>query len=152
MEPQLTGSVSKLQTFEELATKDLAENSLRQKEARVSGMHPVRVITRKTAGGHDAVSMWMMLQLLIPAVEHAEETDLGPKVPGICSDLDQSLGAGAEEQPVDHFFVLQRQRGQLMGEREDDMRIGHRQQFGAPRFQPAVARLALTLRAVPVTA
>ena len=140
------------ESFEELAAKDLAENSLREKEARVSGMHPMRVIARKTTGGHDTVNMWMVLQLLIPGMEDAEETDLSAEVPGICSDLDQGLGAGAEEQPVYHFFVLQCQRGQLMRECENDMSVRHRQQFGASRFQPAFARLALTLRAVPITA
>jgi hypothetical protein len=29
----------------------------------------------------------MKLQALIPTVEHAEETDLGTKMPGIVSDL-----------------------------------------------------------------
>ena len=119
--------MSLLETFDEFAAEDFTEYVFGKEEARVSWMYPVCVIARKTTGGHDAVSMWMVLQLLIPAVEHAEETDLGAEVPGICSDLDESLGAGAEEQPVDHFLVLQRQWCQLMGKREDDMSVGHRQ-------------------------
>ena len=39
-----------------------------------------------------------------------------------------------------------------MGEREDDMSIGRSEQFRAARGQPAIARLALTLGAVPVAA
>ncbi len=152
MNLQLSGSVSLLETFDEFAAKDFAEYVFGKEEARISGVHPVRVIVGEAAGGHDAVNMRMVLQLLIPGVEDAEETDLGAEVPGIRGDLDQCLGAGAEEQSVDHFFVLQCQRRQLMGKREDDMRVGHRQQFGASRGQPAVARLALALRAVPVTA
>jgi len=31
--------------------------------------------------------MGMKLQALVPAVEHAEEADLGSKMPGIASDL-----------------------------------------------------------------
>jgi PAS domain S-box-containing protein len=62
------------------------------------------------------------------------------------------LLGGAEEQPVNHFFVLQGQRCQLMWEREDDMSVGRQQQLGAARFEPAVARLALALRAVPISA
>ena len=152
MEPQLPGSVSLLETFDELAAKDFAEYVFWKEEARISGMHPVRVVVGEAAGGHDAVDMRMVLQLLIPGVEDTEETDLSAQTPGIRGDLHQCLGTGAEEQAVDHFFVLQCQRGQLMGEREDDMGVGRRQQFGASRFEPAFARLALALRAVPVAA
>ena len=36
----------------------------------------MRVIARQAASGHDTVNVGMMLQLLIPRVEHAEKTDL----------------------------------------------------------------------------
>jgi len=39
-----------------------------------------------------------------------------------------------------------------VGERKHDMSVGRREQFGSPRGQPAVAGLALALRAVPVPA
>jgi hypothetical protein len=152
VEPQLTGSVSLPESIDEFAAKDFAEYVFGKEEARVSRMYPARVVTGEAAGGHDAMDMWMMLQLLIPAVEDAKETDLGPEAFGIRSDFDQCLGTGAEEQAVDDLLVLQGQWSQLMGEREDDVSVRRRQQFGAPRFQPAVARLALTLRAVPVPA
>jgi len=41
--------------------------------------------------------MGMMPQPLIPGVEHAEETYLGSKVPGIASDLKQGLSTGVKE-------------------------------------------------------
>ena len=141
-----------LQSFEKLAAKHFTENSFGEKEARAPGMHPVRVIPSEAAGGYDAVNVGVMLQLLVPGVEDAEEADLGTEMPGICGDLEQRLGAGAEQQPIDQFFVLQGERPQLMGKREDDMSVGRCEQFGASRGQPAVARLALTLRAMPVTA
>lgn len=96
--------------------------------------------------------MRMMLQLLIPGMQHAEETDFRSEVPGICGDLDQSLGAGTEEQSIDHLLVLKCQRCQLMRQGEYDMRIRRRQQFSASCFEPAFASLALTLRAVSVSA
>ena len=37
-----------------------------------------------------------------------------------------------------------------MGQREYNMSVGRREQFGASRREPAVARLALAFRAVPV--
>jgi hypothetical protein len=48
----------------------------------------------------------MKLQALIPAVEHAEETDLGSKMPWIAGDLKQGLSAGVKEQVVDEPLVL----------------------------------------------
>jgi hypothetical protein len=41
------------------------------------GMNPIGVIRRQTAGGNDAVDVGMMLQLLVPGVQDAEEADLG---------------------------------------------------------------------------
>jgi hypothetical protein len=140
------------ESFDELAAEHFTENSFGEKEAKAPGMHPVRVIPREASGSHDAMDMGMMLELLIPGVENAEEADLGAEMTGICGDFKQRLCARAEKQAIDQFFVLQGQRRQLMGEREDDMSVGRCEQFGASRGQPAIARLALTLWAVPVAA
>ena len=59
------------------------------------------MIRSEAAGGNDAVDMRMKLQALIPAVQHAEETDLGTEMPWIASDFKQRLSAGMEEQVVD---------------------------------------------------
>jgi hypothetical protein len=67
------------ETRDELATKDLAENVFGEEEARVARVDPVRVITRKAAGSDHAVNVGVMLQLLVPGMEDAEETYLGPK-------------------------------------------------------------------------
>jgi len=64
------------------------------------------VIWSETAGGDHAVDMWMKLQALVPAMEHAEETDLGSKMPWIAGDLKQGLSAGVKEQVVDEPLVL----------------------------------------------
>lgn len=53
------------------------------------------------ASGNDAVDVGMKLQALIPAMEHAEETDLGTEMPWIAGDFKQSLCTGVEEQVVD---------------------------------------------------
>ena len=83
VELELSGSVSLLERFEKLAAEDLAENRFGEKEAVIVGAHPVRVIARQAAGGDDAVNVRMMLQLLIPGVEDAEEADLGAEMPGV---------------------------------------------------------------------
>jgi hypothetical protein len=85
-------------------------------------------------------------------VKDTEKADLGAEVSGVGGNFDQCVGTGAEQQSVDHFFVLQSQSSQLMGERENDMSIGCREQFRASRGQPTIARLVLTFWAVPVAA
>ena len=74
-----------------------AEHADGQEEGAPGG-DPAGVIRRQTTGGQYAVDIGMKLQALIPAVEHAEEAYLGPKMPGIASDLKQGLGAGMKEQ------------------------------------------------------
>src|SRR5215472_18735842 len=93
----------------------------------------------------------MVLQFLIPGVKHAEESDLGAEILCIASDFEQGFGAGAEQEGVNDLLVLQRQRGKLMRKREDDMGIAGRQQFFLPIRQPAFPRVALALRAMPVS-
>ena len=58
-------------------------HSLDGKKERVAGMDPVGVIQRESTGGDHAMDMGMMLEPLIPGVQHAEETDLGAQVSGL---------------------------------------------------------------------
>jgi hypothetical protein len=51
------------------------------------------VVRGNSAGGNYAVDMRMKLQALIPTVKHAEETDLGSKMPWIAGDFKQGLSA-----------------------------------------------------------
>jgi hypothetical protein len=78
-------------------------------------------------------------------MEHAEETDLGSKMPWIAGDLKQGLSAGVKEQVVDQPFVLQCERGQFPRQSEDGMDIASGQQFPFARLEPAQARVALAL-------
>src|SRR6266850_8517183 len=96
--------------------------------------------------------MGMMLEFLVPGMQDTEESDFSAEMLGIPGDLDQGLGAVAEQQTIHHFFVLQGQRRQLVWERENDVGVRCGQQFRTPRVEPAVARVALALRAMPVAA
>src|SRR5580700_1147748 len=96
--------------------------------------------------------MGMMLQSLVPGMEHAEEADLGSKMPGIASDLQQSCSTGVKQQVVDQPLVLQCQRREFPRQCEDDMHVAGRQQLSFPRLEPAQAGVALALGAVPVSA
>jgi hypothetical protein len=88
----------RMQLFEaigELAPKHFTKHIDRQEELWLRG-DPARVIGSKTAGGYHTVYMRMMLELLIPGVKDAEETDLSAKPLRVAGDLKQCLGAGPE--------------------------------------------------------
>ena len=110
------------------------------------------MIRGEAASGNDAVDMGMKLQALIPAMEHAEEADLGTEMPWIAGDFKQGLGAGVEEQVVDEPLVLQCERSQFARQSEDGMDVASGQQFPFARLEPASARVALAPWAMPVSA
>jgi len=64
VELELSGSVSLLERFQELAAENFAENALGKKEAGISRAHPAGVIARQATGGHDAVNVGMMAPAL----------------------------------------------------------------------------------------
>ncbi len=87
--------------------------------------------------------MGMMLKVLSPSVEHAEESDIGAKVLGTASQFEHRRGAGTVEQVVEQPLVLENKSGERMRQREDDVEVRHGQQFGRARCQPFCARVPL---------
>jgi len=45
-------------------------------------------------------------ELLVPSVQHGEETNFRAKVSRITSDLKECFGAGPEQQAIDELLVL----------------------------------------------
>ncbi len=142
---------SSLQSGEELTAEDATEHPVGKKERR-AGRDPAGVVRDESSGGKDAVNVRMKLQALIPGVEHAEESDLRPQVAGIASDLEQGFGAGVEEQVVNQTLVLQGQRSKLAWQGEDNMHVAGGQQLLLTSLEPASPGVALTSRAMPVSA
>ena len=91
------------------------------------------MIGGEAAGRDHAMDMGMMLQFLIPTMEHAEEADFGAQVAGITRHFQQCFGTGLEQQTVDQLLVLQSQRGEPTWKGEDHMDVGGRQKFAAAR-------------------
>jgi len=109
------------------------------------------VVRGNAAGGKYAMNMRMKLQALIPAMEHAEEANLGSEMPRIASDFKQGLSARVKEQVVDEPLVLQRKRRQFPRQSEHGMDVASGQQFPFARLEPAPARVALASWAMPVS-
>ena len=87
-----------------------------------------------------------------PAVQRGSDADPGPQMLRIGGDRQQGLGRGLEQQVINDSLVLVGDVCDGRRQCEHDMIIRHRQQIGLARRQPFLCRLALALRAVPVTA
>ncbi len=140
-----------LETGNDLAAEDTAEHLDGQEESSARG-GPARMVRRESACGDDAVDMRMMLESLVPGMEHAEEADLCAEVPWIASDLQQRGRTGAEEQAVDQPLVLKREQSQFTREREHGVDVARGQQLPFALLEPAQAGVALASWAVPVAA
>src|SRR6266536_5058976 len=126
---------------DKLAAEDTAEH-FDGKEEGAAGGDPAGVVWSEAAGGQHAVDMGMMLQSLVPGMEHAEEADLGSKVAWIAGDLQQSCSTGVKQQVIDQPFILQCQRSQFPRQREDDVHVARAQQLPFPRLEPAQTGVA----------
>src|SRR5260370_9181590 len=106
VEMECGGVKGGLEAGGKLAAEDTTEHFDGKEEGSARG-DPAGVVQSETAGGQHAVDMGMMLQSLVPGMEHAEEADLGAEVPGIACDLEQGRGAGVEQQVINQPLVLQ---------------------------------------------
>ena len=53
------------------------------------------------------MDMGMMLKVLTPGMEHAEEPDLRAEVPGVTGNFKQRRSTGAEEQVIEQPLVAE---------------------------------------------
>ena len=85
-------------------------------------------------------------------MQHTEKAELRAQMPWISPHLQQCLGAGTKQQPVDLALVLQGYWRQGTWQGKNDVDVAGRQQVATTRCQPAVTCVGLALRTVPVAA
>src|SRR5437879_11710110 len=134
MEAKLALTEVALQSNDKLAAKNLSEHRDGKKEARMR-WNPTRVIERQSASGDHTMHVRVMFEFLIPGVEHTEEADLGAEMFGIASDFEESCGTGLQQEMVQEFLVLQGERRQFMGEREDNMDVARGEKVLTTRWE-----------------
>jgi hypothetical protein len=105
METQTALSEETLQTRHEFSSEYFAEHAYREKEP-VRWMDPMRMIGGDAARRNDAVDVRVMLQILSPRVQYAQEADPGSQVLRISGDFDQCFGAYSENKIVENLLVL----------------------------------------------
>jgi len=108
MAAELAVTEGALESRDKLAAKDATEH-LDWKKERVARFDPACTIDRKSTGGNYAMHMRVMFELLIPGVQHAEETDIRAEMLGIASNFEECFRTGSEQQIVHELLILQGQ-------------------------------------------
>ena len=85
-------------------------------------------------------------------MEHGGDTDASAEMFGIGGDRENGLARCLEQQIVDQRFVLTSDVSDRRREREDDVEVRHRQEFGLSLGEPLFCRCGLAFVAMPITA
>src|SRR5437867_6787371 len=89
-------------------------------------------------------------QVLSPCVQDGGEADLATKVLAVPGDRQERLGRGGEEDVEDDFPVAKGQRVEVVGDREDEVEVGHGQEPLEPLCDPLGSGRVLALGAVAI--
>jgi len=95
------------------------------------------------------MDMRMMGEGLAPGVQDGEEPDLGAEMRGIGGERHQRFGCRAHQDRINGGLVLESDLRGGWWQREDHVEI---EELALPSGEPALPRLALALRAVPIAA
>lgn len=109
-------------------------------------------IVGQATGRDDTVDVGMVDQSLTPGVEDEDKAEAGAEVAGVDGDVLKRPGRRAQQEVVDDLRALEGERCESLGQREDDVGIGHRQHLGLASVEPAGLGAALTLGAMTVPA
>ena len=148
-EAEVASCEGRRQPLEEQPPEEARERLDRQKEVRAA-RDPARPVGREAAARDDAMEMGMMGQRLAPGVQDGETTDPGAEAPRVRRQRRHRLGRRPEQDRIDEPLVLEGDRRDWLRQGEDDMEIGHGQEFGLARGEPSRAGGPLTLRTMPV--
>src|SRR3954452_16103186 len=115
-------------------------------------MDPACAVRREAAAWDDTVQMGMMGERLAPRMQHGDGADLGAETARIGGERGQGFGSRLEQDGVDDCLVLERHGPDGRGNGEDDMEVGHGQEFARAGGEPPGPCWSLALRAMPVAA
>ena len=70
--------------------------------------------------------MQMLRERLAPGVQNRRDADCAAQVARVPAEREERLGSRAKQEGVDHARIALRQRIEVMGQREDDVKVGNR--------------------------
>jgi len=151
VELELPGFVQLDQSFQNEAPVQTGQNPDGEEEVPAA-VDPFGAVGRQAAARNNHVNMGMMHHRRAPCVEHGYDTDPGPEVFGVGCDLDNRVRARPHQQVVDLPFVLKRDVGDRLRQREDQVEIPHGQEFGLACRKLGLGRTRLTFGAMAIAA
>jgi hypothetical protein len=122
VEAEVSSAESSFQIGDEFAPEEAAEHFDRKKELPATG-NPAALVGRDSAARNDAMQVWMVMKVLSPCMQHRQKTDPGTEMSGIAGDLQQGFGGGTEENAINQALVLEGQRCEQLGQREDYVEV-----------------------------
>jgi hypothetical protein len=137
--------------IEKQSAKELREG-LHRHEVSLAGRSPLGPVGGNPARWHQAMDVRMVDQSPGPGVQDTQDPDQAPYIMGVRGERDERLCRGSEQDVVQVSLVGARKRPQLLGQGQDDMKVGGRQEFLPPLCQPSFGVQAMTLGATAVAA
>ena len=122
------------------------------RDEKFCGRFPDSLVRSKPASGDDAVHMDMVVQFLVPGVEHLDDPGLRSKVFVIGRQFQKSFGGAFMEQVVKKLLVTIDQGVKFMGECKHHMEVRGVNDFRPAFIHPDFFQDGLTVGAVPVAA
>ena len=116
------------------------------------GGFPNPAVRSKPASGDDTVHMDMIVQFLIPCVEHLNDPGLCTKVFFVGSQFQKRLGTASMEQPVEKLLITVDQRVEFVRKCEYHMKVRGINDFRPAFIHPDFFQDGLTVGAIPVAA
>ena len=110
------------------------------------------MVASKPSSGDDAVHMDMVIQFLVPSVEHLDDPRLRPKILVVSRQFQKSFGTAFMEQPVKKLLIAGDQRVEFVRERKHHMEVRGVNDFRPAFINPDLFQDSLTAGTVPVTA
>lgn len=116
------------------------------------GGFPNPVVGSKPSSGDDAVHMDMVIQFLVPSVEHLNDPRLRPKIFVVSRQFQKCFGTAFMEQPVKKLLIAVDQRVEFVRECKHHMEVRGVNDFRPAFINPDFFKYSLTDGAVPVPA
>ena len=122
------------------------------RDEKLCGRLPDPAVRSKPSPRDDAVHMDMIIQFLVPGVEHLDDPRLCSKVFFIGRQFQKSFGTASMEQPVEELLITIDQGIEFVRKSKHHMEVRGVNDFRPAFIDPDLFEYSLTDGAVPVPA
>lgn len=147
---QLSLLIEKFQKGEIFSFEFIPKDIDRNKKGR--GRFPDFPVRGQSAAGDNTVHMDMVVQFLIPGVEHLDDSGLCPEMVPVSREFQKGLGTALMEQTVKESLVAVDQGIELMWKGKHHMKVRGINDFRPALIDPEFFGYTLTVRAASIAA